>query len=568
MKRILVLSLCWLAVSVFAGVFGARYIHSIDTQKAELQIERDAVTLKQIVASGDWGNPLDIDPKWKTIESDLEVAAILVQNPSQSSGTAIPQTAWSLAASNGRRLIHSVPLENQAQLLQVTKVIADSVLLRGWWFAWLGLNVAAIILAVLGVRAVRKESLHYKLQLQPWVEITETQVHAGTETLLPKTSDATGSVATAMQRVGKYVNRAFLEQKAANARGELVLGNLREGVLAVDAEGRVLLANLSFCKLLNLHQEPSLLRPMLEVVRIPAISSMVKTVMQGQKTLEQDIELGNPPTYLTVTASSLPMRKGKPGVLVTVRDETMVKRVELIRREFVANASHELKTPLAAIRAYAESLQLGAIDNRETALAFVNNIITQSDRLNNLVQGMLQLSRAEVGGALNYQEFDAIEALKPCLGGSEALASQKGIKLVVETPDAPLILESDKDSFQTIASNLFSNATRYTDEGGTVFVRLFERASDAKEGEASTEPQVILEVEDTGVGMKQEDLERVFERFFRVQRDRSADTGGTGLGLSMVKHLVQALDGSVVATSELGEGSKFVVSLPVKRKAS
>lgn len=567
MKRILVLAISWFAVSVCAGIFGASYIRSVDRQKAERQIERDAITLRQIVASGDWGTPIDIDPEWKSIESDLGLAAILVNAPESRPAPAKPKTAWTLAATNGWRLVHSVPLENDSQLLQITRVVADSVMLRGWWYSWLALNTAAILLTFLGIRAVQRESQQYKLQLQPWIEATEIPIDAATESLLPKTIETTGSVATTMQRVGKYVNRAFLDQKAANARGELVLGNLREGVLAVDAEGRVLLANLSFCKLLNLHQEPSFLRPMLEVVRIPAISSMVRNIMKGQESLEQDIELGNPPTYLTVTARRLPMRKGMPGVLVTVRDETIVKRVELIRREFVANASHELKTPLAAIRAYAESLQLGAIDNRETALAFINNIITQSDRLNNLVQGMLQLSRAEVGGVLNYQEFDAIEALKPCLGGSEAMAHQKGIELVVETPDSPLILESDKDSFQTIASNLFSNATRYTDEGGTVYVRLFKRNLAPAEHAAAGE-EVVLEVEDTGVGMKQEDLERVFERFFRVQRDRSADTGGTGLGLSMVKHLVQALDGSVEASSEVGEGSKFVVALPVKRKSS
>ena len=564
MKRILSLAVCWLVLSLVFGFVGANYIYSTDTQEAELQIERDALTLKQLVNSGQWEEPLEADQRWKELEQKLQLAAILVENQEQVDSPASDRTAWSRAAMVGRRLTHSTPINESSQILQITRVIADSVLMRGWWLAWLSLNVTAVALTILGIRAVRKESQNYMSQLLPWIEATETPASSQTDSLLPKAVERSGTVATAMQRVRKHVNRAFQEQKAANARGELVLGNLREGVLAVDAEARVLLANVSFCKLLNLHQEPALHRPMLEVVRIPAISSMVRNVMQGQEALEQDLEVGNPPSYLTVTARTLPMRKGPPGVLVTVRDETMVKRVELIRREFVANASHELKTPLAAIRAYAESLQLGALDNRETASAFVNNIITQADRLNNLVQGMLQLSRAEIGGVLNYQEFDAIEALRPCLSGSEALAGQKGIKLHVETPDHPVLLESDKDSFQTIASNLFSNATRYTDNGGEVFVRLFERQDQAE----ADKQNIVLEVEDTGVGMKQEDLERVFERFFRVQRDRSADTGGTGLGLSMVKHLVQALDGSVSATSEVGKGSKFVVQLPVKRKLS
>lgn len=566
MHRILWIAFTWLFLAGTVGVFGAKLIDQVVRQNAELQIERDAITLRELVEGLDWSEPLDVDPRWHELERELELAAILVRAPSDIA-PAEPETVWSRAALNGRRLTRAIEVAVPAsRILQVTRVVNASLLTPAWWLTWLGLNLAAIALTAIGIRSVHVENQKNEMQLLPWVAASN-QANSDSEILLPWVEDSAGANGTAMRQVGKFVNRSYAEQKAANARGELVLGNLMEGVLAVDGDARVLLVNKSFCRLLNVEQGSHLHRPFVEVVRTPAITNLINMVRKGKPVTEQELEIGSPPAYLIVRARPLPMRKGPDGVLVTVRDETMVKRVELIRREFVANASHELKTPLAAIRLYAETLQLGALNDTEHAMSFVDNIVSQADRLNSLVQGMLQLSRAEVGGALKFRVFDALEALKPCLAGVEVLAKSKGIDLVVDIPKSSIQLESDRDSFQTIVGNLISNATRYTDSGGTVTVRLYQQESEPKRKGRSV-PTIVLEVEDTGVGMKQEDLERVFERFFRVQRDRSADTGGTGLGLSMVKHLVQALEGTVSATSEVDKGSKFVVCLPMSRQAS
>ena len=242
--------------------------------------------------------------------------------------------------------------------------------------------------------------------------------------------------------------------------------------------------------------------------------------------------------------------------MISATFNRMVAQLGLVfesQQRFVADASHELKTPLAAIRAYAESLQLGALNDKELAEKFIANIISQADRINGLVQGMLQLSRVEVGVALKFQQFDVMDALKPCFAAASVVAQSKGVLLQVDASQEAMVIRCDRDGFQTIASNLLSNAVRYTDAGGVVSVN------------CELHDQVFrLSVRDTGIGIKPEDLDRVFERFYRAEKDRSSDTGGTGLGLSIVKHLVQALGGTVHATSQPGSGSSFVVELPVE----
>ncbi|MEM8735425.1 MAG: ATP-binding protein, partial [Planctomycetota bacterium] len=355
------------------------------------------------------------------------------------------------------------------------------------------------------------------------------------------------------------INQHFSELRNENERSELVLGNLREGVLAVDDRSRILLANRAFRRLFQLPDSNFLYRPFLEMLRIPAVTKLIQQTLRDQNPAVDEIEFGEEPRQLRVFSRPLPLSESRSGaedrigVLVTVRDQTLIKRVDLIKRDFVANASHELKTPLAAIRAYAETLEMGALDDVSAARGFVKNIVAQADRMDGLVQGMLQLSRVEVGAAVKIQKFDALEAVGPCVDAARALARGKGIRVELEQSPDPIWIESDRDGLQTIVSNLLSNAVRYTPEDGAVRAGLF-----------ADEESLVIEVVDTGIGMRKEDLDRVFERFYRAEKDRSTDTGGTGLGLAIVKHLVSALNGQVAASSELGEGSRFRVELPLK----
>jgi two-component system phosphate regulon sensor histidine kinase PhoR len=211
-----------------------------------------------------------------------------------------------------------------------------------------------------------------------------------------------------------------------------------------------------------------------------------------------------------------------------------------------------LKTPLAAIKGYAETLRLGAINDQEHNLHFVSRIEEQADRLHKMILDMLQIARVESGQeSFDLDDVSVGQLLQRCSDQFAAVAAAKQIELAIESPDQPLFIYADEEGAQTILSNLVDNAIKYTPSGGRVVVHASQR-----------DYFVVLEVADTGVGIPEQHLERIFERFYRVDKARSSELGSTGLGLSIVKHLAQAFGGNVSVQSRPGVGSKFRVELP------
>jgi two-component system phosphate regulon sensor histidine kinase PhoR len=249
--------------------------------------------------------------------------------------------------------------------------------------------------------------------------------------------------------------------------------------------------------------------------------------------------------------------------LLVLHDRTELKRLENLRRELVANVSHELKTPLAAIRGYAETLRLGAVHDAKHNVLFLRRIEEQADRLHELILNMLQLARLESGEqALEIVELNVGEILERAVEQFSPTAMAKQIAVSVELVEGDLTLTADEEALQTIVNNLIDNGLKYTAAGGRVWVRSLLGAG-----------TIAIEVEDTGVGIAEAELTRIFERFYRVDKARSRALGGTGLGLSIVKHLVQAHGGAVSVVSTPGKGSTFRVELPrtlapKKRKAA
>ena len=255
--------------------------------------------------------------------------------------------------------------------------------------------------------------------------------------------------------------------------------------------------------------------------------------------------------HLAVRATCLP---GEPahGVVVVLHDITELRRLENLRREFVANVSHELKTPLASITAYAETLRLGAMDDRENNMRFLVQIEDQAERLHQLILDMLQIARVESGEeAFEITQVQIRHSVEACCTRHFEPAQRKQIDLVVETQGEDSSVVADEDGFDTILDNLVSNAIKYTPEGGRVVIRWRD-----------DNDHVALEVQDTGVGIPPQYQTRVFERFYRIDKARSRQLGGTGLGLSIVKHLCHAFGGTVTLNSVEGSGSTFCVRLP------
>jgi two-component system phosphate regulon sensor histidine kinase PhoR len=323
-------------------------------------------------------------------------------------------------------------------------------------------------------------------------------------------------------------------------------------VIAVDRDERILLANEASRVLLECTRRDVVARPLLEVTRSRPIHEAVATALRTEQPLQGEFETSAATRRtLAMQVTCLPGQPC-PGVVIVLHDVSELRRLENLRREFVANVSHELKTPLASIKAYAETLRLGAIHDDEHNVVFVARIEEQADRLYQLILDLLQIARLESGQELfeitNVPLAGVVEA---CTKRYADAATAKRISLEVTLPPEPLKVRADEEGLNTILDNLLDNAIKYTPEDGQVTIRWSAENS-----------HVWLEVTDTGIGIAPQDQPRVFERFFRVHKARSRELGGTGLGLSIVKHLAQSFGGTVGIESRVGKGSTFRVKLP------
>ncbi len=332
-----------------------------------------------------------------------------------------------------------------------------------------------------------------------------------------------------------------------------VLGGMVEGVIAVDRRARVMFANDAAGQQFDFTAADARGRPLLTLIRDETLNQSVKKAMSTGDVVNAEIERYVPSTgALAVHATPLPGLPC-PGVVLVLYDLTRLRRLESLRQEFVANVSHELKTPLSSIKAYAETLLCGAINDKSHNLEFVKRIEDQADRLHQLIMDLLSLARIESGDeAYEIHDVDIEEAVSTCLQEHRPGADAKQIELSSQPADEDLVVRADDEAVRQILENLINNAIKYTPEGGRVTV------SWGRQGKWA-----LIEVADTGIGIEAAHLDRLFERFYRVDKARSRELGGTGLGLSIVKHLAQFFGGNVGVRSQVGKGSTFWVQLPL-----
>lgn len=342
-----------------------------------------------------------------------------------------------------------------------------------------------------------------------------------------------------------------LEQDRQQLR--TILSGMVEGVVALDAEQRILYANRRAAELLELPVPSPVGRRFWEVVRQRPLLDLVRRGLDLPEPACDEIVWHGAERSLTVHAARLP---GVPprGAVLVIHDTTELRRLERLRQDFVANVSHELKTPLSVIKVCAETLLDGAVDDPVHRGTFLERIAQQAERLHSLILDMLSLARIESGEEMLCQTVPLAPVVQACLERFQARAANCKQVLRAENmspTDQGLAAWADEESLDQILDNLVDNALKYTPEGGTICVRW-----QADNG------SVRLEVADTGIGIPEQDLARIFERFYRVDKARSRQLGGTGLGLSIVKHLVQAMRGEVNAVSCQGKGTTFRITLP------
>lgn len=328
-----------------------------------------------------------------------------------------------------------------------------------------------------------------------------------------------------------------------------ILSSMSEGVLVVGGDGRALLVNPAFRRLFDLTGEVAG-RPVLEILRHPELARVVGDTLKLGAAQNGEMELRTPDRRTLLLASAA-LSGGQRGAVVVARDTTELTRTADMRRDFVANVSHELKTPLAAIRGYAETLLDGALEETATARRFLDRILSQCRRLQALLDDLLTLSRLEgVEPPREREPVDLADVVHRAAELLSAAAREKRVRVEVdEQPVSPVL--GDADSLERLVLNLLDNAIKYNRPEGTVVLRLFETGS-----------EIVLEVTDTGIGIPQDSLPRLFERFYRVDKGRAREEGGTGLGLAIVKHVAQSHGGQVDVESRIGQGTTFRVRLP------
>ncbi|MFH5805583.1 sensor histidine kinase [Alienimonas sp. DA493] len=369
----------------------------------------------------------------------------------------------------------------------------------------------------------------------------------------PDLRDAVRSVAGRARRTDATV----VELAEDRDRLFAALEGMSEGVLAVDGAERLLLVNRSASALLRLPDGDLKGRRVWEVVRRSAVTEACEAVLGGAGRFEAEFEVG--PTTLALRADPLPgiaSSRGAAGAVLQIRDVTDLRRLESVRRDFVSNVSHELKTPIAAISALAETLLDGPLEGPPMARRFLKDIEGHADRLHDLVVDIIRLARVESGrDVFHVRRVPVGPTVDDVLRGLRAAAAKAGVQLVAVPPPEPAHVRADADALATILDNLLTNALRHTPEGGRVTVEWFP-------DQTGDRPTVRLRVIDTGEGIPPEHLDRVFQRFHRVDPARSREKGGTGLGLAIVKQTVAVFDGTVAVESEPGRGATFTVTLP------
>ncbi|HXC62667.1 MAG TPA: ATP-binding protein [Nitrospiria bacterium] len=338
------------------------------------------------------------------------------------------------------------------------------------------------------------------------------------------------------------------------ARLAAILSGMVEGVMVLDRQGRILMINIAMERMFRLKGDLIVGKTFIEVLRHHQLNEFIQTTLKTPANRSVEIMIQTPEERVfTVQASTAAeTQESSPVAVFVFHDVTELKRLEHVRKDFVANVSHELRTPLTSIKGYLEALVDGAKDDPQKCLQFLEVAQQHADQLNNLITDLLQLSQIESGRYEWKRERinpgnligKAIELMRP-------MAEKKHQSLTISSGSSLPPITGDTDRLTQVLINLLENAVKYTPEGGKIEVEA-RRNGDSME----------IIVNDTGLGIPKKDLPRIFERFYRADRARSRELGGTGLGLSIVKHIVEAHGGGVQAESEPGKGSKFTIVLP------
>src|SRR5215831_1277599 len=363
---------------------------------------------------------------------------------------------------------------------------------------------------------------------------------------LPITGDEEiAALGTSLNAMAQTLSEKIQALSDGKQQLELILEAMEQGVMVLDHDARITLTNSSLSRVLGTERDPFRRTP-LEVLRRPEIDDAVHAVLGGAPPQVLEVSAGNNRIFQANVAPVTNASGDVDSVVVVFNDLTDIRRSERMRRDFVANVSHEFKTPLTSILGYTETLLSGAKDDPKIAVDFLSTIERNAEHLEALVSDLLTLAKLEAEVPARREPFELKPVIEDQISSRAKALQEREIQETVECP--PVHVHADRSRLGTALSNLIDNAIHYNKQRGEIRI-----AADTQNG------TVRLSVTDTGNGIPSEELTRIFERFYRVDKARSRESGGTGLGLSIVKHAIESQGGSITVTSKLGAGSTFTI---------
>ncbi len=558
------------------GIYLTSFARNSQLDNLRLHLEKEARITAEASLPAFLGQGGDLDALAKKLGEEIDARVTIIaldgkvlgdsqEDPSTMENHATrPEVKDALASGLGESTRYSttlgqqmmyvaVPVANQGKVFGVARVALPLVAVQNSINqVTLIISLAMVMTAVLAVVAA---GFIAQATTRPIREITKASKRIASGELGQKipvrTRDETGQLAQAFNEMSSDLNKLVGEISTERTKLQTVLANMADGVIMADAEGKVVLANQATEKLFNFLEKDVITKPLIEAVRDHEADEILKLCLRTSQT--QTVQFESVVSKRFLRAIAIPIVEGNlTGALLLFQDLTELRSLQTMRRELVGNISHELRTPIAGIKAMVETLKDSAIDDKEAAMDFLARIDSEVDRLAQMVSELTELSRIETGKAdLRMTPVDINVLIEEVVAQLSPLAERQQVTIAINLATDLPIVRVDKDRIRQTIINLVHNAIKFNHSGGRATV--------------SSKPDresVTVSVSDTGIGISKEDLPYVFERFYKA--DKARTKGGSGLGLAIAKHTIQAHDGNIWAQSEEGKGSTFSFSLPLE----
>ncbi|CAH0346240.1 two-component system histidine kinase PnpS [Bacillus sp. CECT 9360] len=476
----------------------------------QIVMHKDSDTEGYEVLEGSLGSP-DLHYYWKSVESDNEVEGYVV-------------------------------LGNEMDVIkQVNRQM--------WWILAASLGASLIVIIMIVSRIATRYTRPIEAATTTAIELAKGNYRART---YEERSHEAAMLSTSLNILARNLQEMEIAREMQQDRLETLIENIGSSVLLIDNKGYVTLINREYKELFNVEAADFLYRVYYEVIEHKEIIRIIEEIFMTEKSMKRQllIPLEIDRKHFEVYGAPIIGNQNEwKGILIVFHDITELKKLEQMRKDFVANVSHELKTPITSIKGFSETLLDGAMKDEEALQNFLSIILKESDRLQALIQELLDLSKIEQQEfVLNLEFLNLCQLLQETHAILQGKAVKKNISLILHAPEHPVRIKGDSSRVKQIFINLITNALNYTGNGGKVDITITE-----------VKHAVKVAVQDSGIGIEKKELPRIFERFYRVDKARSRNSGGTGLGLAIVKHIVEAHKGKITVNSEPGKGTTFTV---------